>query len=44
MFADVAKALVNMQSTVGLKFTPIEDATLGFWLMGLDMRQIDHPK
>ena len=25
-----------------LKFTPIEDATLGFWLMAMDLRHIDH--
>ena len=42
--ADVAKALVTMESMVKLKFTPIEDATVGFWLMGMDIRQIDHPK
>lgn len=42
--ADVAKALVTMESVVKLKFTPIEDATVGFWLMGMDIRQIDHPK
>jgi hypothetical protein len=29
---------------VQLKFTPIEDATLGFWLMAMDLRHIDHPK
>lgn len=27
-----------------LKFTPIEDATLGFWLMALDLRHVDHPR
>ena len=42
--ADVAKALVTLESLVKLKFTPIEDATVGFWLMGMDIRQIDHPK
>ncbi|CAK0784367.1 hypothetical protein CVIRNUC_007571 [Coccomyxa viridis] len=42
--ADVAKALVTMEDMVKLKFTPIEDATVGFWLMGMDIRQIDHPK
>ena len=42
--ADVAKALVTLESMVKLKFTPIEDATVGFWLMGMDIRQIDHPK
>lgn len=25
-----------------LKFTPIEDATLGFWLMPMELRHIDH--
>ena len=44
MSADVAKALVTMEDMVKLKFTPIEDATVGFWLMGMDIRQIDHPK
>lgn len=42
--ADVAQALVHIQSKVSLKFTPIEDATIGFWVMGMDLRQIDHPK
>ncbi|CAL8469155.1 g8696 [Coccomyxa elongata] len=42
--ADVAQALVHLQSKVSLKFTPIEDATIGFWVMGMDLRQIDHPK
>ena len=42
--ADVAKALVTLESMVKLKFTPIEDATVGFWLMGMDIRQIDHKK
>ncbi len=42
--ADVAQALVHMQSKVSLKFTPIEDATIGFWVMAMDLRQIDHPK
>ncbi len=42
--ADVAKALVTLESLVKLKFTPIEDATVGFWLMGMDIRQIDHKK
>lgn len=41
---DVAQALVHLQSKVSLKFTPIEDATIGFWVMGMDLRQIDHPK
>ena len=27
-----------------LKFTPIEDATLGFWLMPMELRHIDHPR
>jgi hypothetical protein len=40
----VAQALVHIQSKVSLKFTPIEDATIGFWVMGMDLRQIDHPK
>ena len=27
-----------------LKFTPIEDATLGFWLMPMELRHVDHPR
>jgi len=27
-----------------LKFTPIEDATLGFWLMAMDLRHVDHER
>lgn len=41
---DVASALVSLHAQVGLKFTPIEDATFGFWLSAMDLRQVDHPK
>ncbi|CAL8463439.1 g2973 [Coccomyxa elongata] len=41
---DVAKMLLDMNSKMRLKFTPIEDATLGFWLMSMDLRHVDHPK
>lgn len=41
---DVAAALVSLHAQVGLKFTPIEDATFGFWLSPMDLRQVDHPK
>ena len=36
--------LLEMNAKLRLKFTPIEDATLGFWLMSMDLRHIDHPK
>lgn len=41
---DVSKMLLEMNSKLRLKFTPIEDATLGFWLMSMDLRHVDHPK
>ena len=41
---DVAASLVNINKHMRLKFTPIEDATLGFWLMSMDLRHIDHPR
>ena len=41
---EVARVLVEVHSWVRLKFTPIEDATLGFWLSSMDLRQVDHPK
>jgi len=41
---DVSKMLLEMNAKLRLKFTPIEDATLGFWLMSMDLRHIDHPK
>jgi len=39
---DVANMLVTVNLKMKLKFTPIEDATLGFWLMSMDLRHIDH--
>lgn len=41
---EVARLMVELHERMSLKFTPIEDATLGFWLSALDLRQIDHPK
>ena len=40
----VARVLVDIHTRMHLKFTPIEDATLGFWLMAMDLRHIDHPR
>ena len=42
--ADVARALHEVHTIAPLKFMPNEDATFGFWVMGLDLRRIDHPK
>lgn len=41
---EVARVLVDVHTRMHLKFTPIEDATLGFWLMAMDLRHIDHPR
>ena len=41
---DVANMLVTVNLKMKLKFTPIEDATLGFWLMSMDLRHIDHQR
>ena len=41
---DVSKMLLDINAKLHLKFTPIEDATLGFWLMSMDLRHVDHPK
>ncbi len=27
-----------------LKFMPNEDATFGFWVMGMNLRRVDHPR
>ncbi|KDD74010.1 hypothetical protein H632_c1655p0, partial [Helicosporidium sp. ATCC 50920] len=40
---DAARVLVDVHSRMRLVFTPIEDATLGFWLMAIDLRHVDHP-
>lgn len=40
---EVARVVVDMHERMSLKFTPIEDATLGFWLSALDLRVVDHP-
>lgn len=42
--ADVVHTLLHVNQTMKLKFTPIEDATVGFWLMSMDLRFIHHPK
>jgi hypothetical protein len=41
---DIAAALVELERSVGLLFTPIEDATFGYWLSPLALRHIDHPR
>ena len=41
---DVVTTLINIHRRMKLIFTPIEDATLGFWLMAMDLRHIDHAK
>lgn len=41
---DVARTLVGVNRAMRLKFTPIEDATLGFWLMAMDLRHVDHER
>lgn len=40
----VANAIVTANETVGLKFFPIEDATLGFWLSSYDIRFVNHER
>lgn len=40
---DVARALVETNEIAPLKFMPNEDATFGFWVMGMNLRRIDHP-
>lgn len=41
---DVARTLIAVNRAMKLKFTPIEDATLGFWLMAMDLRHVDHER
>ena len=41
---DVARALVETNTIAPLKFMPNEDATFGFWVMGMDLRHVDEPK
>ena len=41
--ADVGRALHDINGNVPLKFMPNEDATFGFWVMGMDLRHVDHP-
>ncbi len=31
-----------MQESIGLLFTPIEDATVGLWLSALNLRHVGH--
>ena len=40
----MAKNLLATNRMMRLKFTPIEDATVGFWLMSMDLRFIDHAR
>lgn len=35
---DVAETIMNVNRKMQLKFTPIEDATMGFWLMAMVRR------
>lgn len=42
--SDVARALVETHAIAPLKFMPNEDATFGFWVMGMNLRRIDHPR
>lgn len=44
MSGEVCRVLVDVHARMPLKFTPIEDATLGFWLMNMDLRHVDHPR
>ena len=41
---DVARALVETNAIAPLKFMPNEDATFGFWVMGMNLRRVDHPR
>jgi len=41
---DVAQTLHKMNSISPLKLMPNEDATFGFWVMGLQLRHVAHPK
>jgi hypothetical protein len=41
---DVANALVEVNSIAPLKFMPNEDATFGFWVMGMNLRRVDFAK
>jgi len=33
---------VSLQESIGLLFTPIEDATVGLWLSALNLRHVGH--
>ena len=35
---------ISSQESTGLLFTPVEDATVGLWLLALDLRNVDHPR
>lgn len=39
----VLQVLVALHSSVGLVFTPIEDATLGMWLAGMNVTRLNWP-
>ena len=46
--ADLAHVILGInQQSAGhdlLKFMPNEDVSVGFWLMSVDLRRIDHPR
>eukprot|EP01023_Acetabularia_acetabulum_P010426 TRINITY_DN14753_c1_g2_i1.p2 TRINITY_DN14753_c1_g2~~TRINITY_DN14753_c1_g2_i1.p2 ORF type:complete len:190 (+),score=24.14 TRINITY_DN14753_c1_g2_i1:1-570(+) len=37
---DLVEMLVQMQRSVGLFWSPIEDATVGLWMVGMDIRRV----
>ena len=41
---DVAQTLMNVNRKMRLKFTPIEDATMGFWLAAMVCTYLNCPK
>ena len=41
---DVARKLHELNGVASLKLMPNEDATFGFWVMGMQLRHIAHPK
>lgn len=46
--ADLAHVILGInQQSAGhdlLKFMPNEDVSVGFWLMSVDLRRVDHPR
>eukprot|EP01026_Neomeris_dumetosa_P072276 TRINITY_DN7355_c0_g2_i6.p2 TRINITY_DN7355_c0_g2~~TRINITY_DN7355_c0_g2_i6.p2 ORF type:complete len:121 (-),score=9.43 TRINITY_DN7355_c0_g2_i6:189-551(-) len=39
---DLIEIIVSMHRNVGLLWTPIEDATVGLWLAGLNIRRVSN--